>query len=283
MHMRMAPEDRPLAFAGCAALPAWLRAQVARRPAATLFEEPGWFDLIEACCTEPGARPLVLASRDGGVVAMLREGAGASSPRLRSWTNFYSCDYAPLLGSLPWRAQAEAFAAILAARRPRVATLALDSMRADRVDVPVLEEALRARGWAVRVRDMPPNRFEHVAGLSWDAYLASRDGALRATILRAGRRFLRQPRATLRIAREGREAEDALAGYLDVHRRSWKEPEPQPLIRPGLVRRLARSGRLRLGVASIDGRAVASRAAARATWPSAWLARAGGMPARRAG
>lgn len=258
-HARIDGHGGLLACAGSGALPPALRAQLARRPSASLFEELAWFDLIERSCDEPGAKPLVIASRDGGMVSMLREEATASAPRLRSWTNFYSCDYAPLLGSMAWPAQAHAFASALAARRPRVATLALDSMRADRVDVDALARALRAQGWPTRLRDQPPNRFADVAGLSWKDYLAARDGGLRATIARAERRFLRQPGASLRIARDGWDAEAALAEYLDVHLRSWKKPEPHPGFVPGLVRLLARSGRLRLGVAAISGRAVAAQ------------------------
>ena len=259
MDARIAGQDGLLSCAGSAALPGGLRAQLSRRPPASLFEELAWFDLIEQSCAEPGARPVVIASRDGGMVAMLHEEAATRATRLRSWTNFYSCDYAPLLGTMSWPAQAEAFAAALAARRPRVATLALDSMRADRVDVDALAQALRAQGWPVRIRDQPPNRFEHVAGLTWKDYLAARDGDLRTTIARAERRFLRQPGASLRIARDGWDAEAALAEYLDVHLRSWKRPEPHPRFVPGLVRLLARSGRLRLGVASIAGRAIAAQ------------------------
>ena len=258
-HARIDGHGGLLACAGSGALPPALRAQLARRPSASLFEELAWFDLIERSCDEPGAKPLVIASRDGGMVSMLREEATASAPRLRSWTNFYSCDYAPLLGSMAWPAQAHAFASALAARRPRVATLALDSMRADRVDVDALARALRAQGWPTRLRDQPPNRFADVTGLSWKDYLAARDGGLRATIARAERRFLRQPGASLRIARDGWDAEAALAEYLDVHLRSWKKPEPHPGFIPGLVRLLARSGRLRLGVAAISGRAVAAQ------------------------
>lgn len=258
-HGRIDGHGGLLACAGSGALPAALRAQLARRPSASLFEELAWFDLIERSCEEPGAKPLVIASRDGGMVSMLREEATASAPRIRSWTNFYSCDYAPLLGSMAWPAQAHAFASALAARRPRVATLALDSMRADRVDIDALARALRAQGWPTRVRDQPPNRFADVAGRSWKDYLAARDGSLRATIARAERRFLRQPGASLRIARDGWDAEAALAEYLDVHMRSWKKPEPHPGFVPGLVRLLARSGRLRLGVAAISGRAVAAQ------------------------
>lgn len=248
-----------LAFPGIAALPGWLREELGRRQPASLFDDLAWFELVEEACAAPRTRPLVLASRDGGLVSMLREGGMPLARRLSSWTNFYSCDYTPLLGTLPASTQAMALAEAVAARRPRVATLALDAMRADLVDIPAIAHAFAARGWATRLREQAPNRFEHVAGLSWQDYLAARDGRLRTTITRAERRFLRQPGAGLRIARDGLDAEAALAAYLDVHRRSWKQPEPHPLFIPGFVRMLARGGQLRLGVASIGGRAVASQ------------------------
>ena len=259
MDACIGPPPPPAGWAGSSALPPELRAGLALRASESLFEELGWFDLLEDACASPGARPLVLASRDGGMLAMLREEGSPLAPRLCSWTSFYSCDYAPLLGSRPWGAQADALLDAVAARRPRVATLALDSMRADRVDVPALAQALRARGWPVRIREQAPNRYEDVRGLGWEGYIAARDGRLRTTIARATRRFLRQPGATLRIAREGWDAEAALAEYLDVHQRSWKPPEPHPRLVPGMVRLLARTGRLRLGVASLGGRAVAAQ------------------------
>jgi CelD/BcsL family acetyltransferase involved in cellulose biosynthesis len=240
------------------ALPGSLRRAWESRDLPGPFHSPTWFEILETCCAEAGATPLLLADDAGGVLSVLRERHGRGR-RLEAFGNFYTCEFTPLLGSLPPDRQAETLVEALDALRPRIDTLHLQNMRADQVDVPGLARRLRRAGWGVQVYEQFGNWYEPVAGIGFDAYLAARDGDLRSTITRKTRRFGKLDGATLEIATGGDALERGLAAYLAVHARSWKEPEPHPAFIPALVRRFAARGCVWVGTACAQGGPLAAQ------------------------
>lgn len=245
-------------YAGIEALPESTRRAWATRDLPGPFHDPTWFEILETACAEEGAAPLVLADDDGGLLSLLRERHGGGR-HLEALGNFYTCEYLPLLGSLPPAQQAEKLVETLQSLRPRVDTVHLQNMRADQVDVPHLARTLRRVGWGVQVYEQFGNWYEPVAGIGFDAYLAARDGQLRSTIARKTRRFLKLDGASLEIATAGDALERGLAAYLDVHARSWKAPEPYPGFIPAFVRGFAAQGRVWIGTATAEGRALAAQ------------------------
>jgi hypothetical protein len=195
---------------------------------------------------------------DGGTLSVLRD-RRTSGRHVEAFGNFYTCEYDPLLGSLPSGDQATHWVEALSGLRPRVDTVHLQNMRADQVDVPLLARRFRAAGWGVQVYEQFGNWYEPVAGIDYAAYLEGRDGQLRSTIERKSRRFLRLPGASLEIATGGDVLERALAAYLEVHARSWKEPEPYPDFIPDFARSFAAQGRLWIGTAHAQGRPLAAQ------------------------
>jgi len=246
------------AYAGLSALPAGLRALCEARAAAGPFHTCGWFDLLAASCPDPDGTQLVLASSDGGMLSIMRQ-RRANGRHLEAFANFYTCEYSPLLGAMPADRQASQLVECLATLRPRVDTLHLQNMRADQVDVPLLARRLRRALWGVQVYEQFGNWYEPVTGVDYARYISGRDGQLRSTIERKTRRFLRLPGASIEIATAGGDLQRGLAAYLDVHARSWKEPEPYPDFIPSFVRHFAASGRVWIGTAHAEGRPLAAQ------------------------
>lgn len=245
-------------FAGIGAMPEATRRAWAARDLPGPFHDPAWFEILEVACADEGAAPLVLADAESGLLAPLRE-RRERGRHLEALGNFYTCEYVPLLGGLPPGAQAGRLIAALQSLRPRVDTIHLQNMRADQVDVPGLARDLRRAGWGVQVYEQFGNWYEPVAGVGFESYLAARDGQLRSTIERKTRRFHRLDGASLEIATAGEALERGLAAYLDVHARSWKEPEPYPDFIPAFVRGFAAQGRVWIGTATAGGQALAAQ------------------------
>lgn len=240
-------------------LPSWAQAALAPQRARDPFLSSTWFEIFMESCAEPGATPLFLAIEDGPrrAIAALREHDKPGRP-IEALANFYTCRYAPLLGDDDG-ALAATLAGWLARERPSIATLRVENMRAEDDPEGRFAAALRANGFAVQRFEQFGNWYEPVRGVDYPAYLAARDGQLRSTIERKRRRFDRQAGARLEILTAPADLERGLAAYLDVHARSWKEPEPHPGFIPAFVRRFGAIGAVRLGVAWLGGRPLAAQ------------------------
>ena len=92
----------------------------------------------------------------------------------------------------------------------------------------------------------------------WSAYFKSRTGALRNTIKRMTKKFEAEGGA-MDLQRDGLNLPEALETYQKVYAASWKEAEPYPEFIPGLIRMCADQGALRLGIAWLNGQAIAAQ------------------------
>jgi len=93
---------------------------------------------------------------------------------------------------------------------------------------------------------------------AWPDYLAARDGVLRSTIKRMGKKFANAG-GTLQLITGGDQLERGIAAYEKVYASSWKIPEPFPGFMPGLMRACAERGWLRLGVAWLANEPIAAQ------------------------
>ena len=198
----------------------------------------------------------VLAATDT-VLMPLRRDRGHMSSLMTD----YSISWRPLIaagaGADALRGSATALGRLLRSGAP----LQLEALDANQPGLSSLLEGFRAAR-------MVPMRFAsfgnwHEAwpqGMPWEAYLAARPAALRHTILR------KLARAERRLAWEivsepGAALEAGIAAYVAVRAASWKPTEPFPDFDAVLLRALARSGALRLGVLreAAGGRVVAAQ------------------------
>jgi hypothetical protein len=265
-------------------LPADARALMAQDRNLGLYAHPAWLEnLARQVRFEPGLAPAYVCLQRSGatqiVLPLLLPVArpAATAPwrlaRARSLANYYS----PLAGpSAAPEADEEDWLALCSAlrrppgpdgQRPRLDALQLaplaDSGTAPAATSAALRRALSGAGWRVRPYFCFGNWYQELAaagdpGARWAAYWSARDGALRSTAARMGRRF-RHAGGRFEIVSGGDRLAPALAAYAEVYRHSWKAAEPHPGFIPGLARAAAAQGWLRLGLAWLEGRAVAAQ------------------------
>lgn len=204
-----------------------------------------WFEATIAAALPAGAEPHLLAvSDEAGPLALVPMLAGPG----KAWgslTTPYTCLYQPLL-----RPGSSVLAQTIGAIGRYCRTWPITRFEALDPDWPglgLLRRSLADAGLVNRTFAHFANWHEQVMPGSWDAYLAGRPGALRETIRRRTRAA---ERAGTRI--ELHRAPSALPAALDayeaVYRRSWKMPEAFPAFNGALIRALADSGALRIGI-----------------------------------
>lgn len=203
------------------------------------FERLDWLALLADACLEP-AKAQVSVAVDGDRIAVLpwREERGQITA-LANWYNFFvrSCGDSALLSDI---------ARSLPMGRATFAPM-------PETDAVAMAAAMRQAGWVVLTDPCDANHVLEVKGRSYAEYWASRPGALRETVRRKGRKG----DVVLRIATDFSQADwDA---YETIYTLSWKPGEGSP----DFLRKWAMmdgvAGRLRLGIAEIDGQPVAAQ------------------------
>jgi hypothetical protein len=252
--------DRPASATGesClygdwAALPADVQALLDAAGATDFQASAAWWTNFVQTVDLAGAVPQLRVWREGGralaaLPLLLHRPAG----RVTALGNYYTTRYAPLLASgVELDAAVAALRGILASLlrdEPGVHTLRFEPLEAGSLAETALHRALQQQGCAVFGFHAFRNWLLPVRS-DWPTYLATRDGPLRTTLARMGKRFAaRGGRLELVQGISGR-LEDGIQAYQTVYAGSWKEPEPHPQFMPGLIRAAARNGVLRLGIA----------------------------------
>ncbi|MBV9250589.1 MAG: GNAT family N-acetyltransferase [Acetobacteraceae bacterium] len=226
------------------------------RNARTIFGRRAWWRVIQDHGMPAGTATQFVVCRLNSVPAALFP-MQTTGGDLESLTTPYTCLYEPLLGDglqLAERRQVFTVFAKFCAKRPVTRLDALDS------NSGLFEECAadaRAAGLGVIRFTHFENWYEPVAGVGWSAYLAARPGALRETVRRKLRRAERDASARFEIFHAADDIEPGIAAYETVYRKSWKEPEPFPEFNAALMRALAPTGVLRLGVFYIGGEPIA--------------------------
>ena len=206
----------------------------------SLFDRIEWFRLVAAHCPPPG-RPLIARAQDGdGSAAWLfLAEQGGKAEALRCW-------YSLRFGLIGQAGGAEAIARSLRKRLSRLEIAPLE-------DHEPLAGAFRRSGWATFVSPATISWRIDTAGQDFEAYWASRPGKLRNTAQRKAKA------AGLDIEIHRLFDPSAWAAYEEVYAASWKPEEGSPSFLRALAEQEGDAGRLRLGVARKDGRALAAQ------------------------
>lgn len=210
------------------------------------FLRADWFaDMAKYCMTD-GRLCIATARDNAGRVTMpliARDG------RLRSLANWYSFIWQPIIDGV-----GEEYLPHLARDLRRHGhSLLLESIPAADGMAERVADALRMGGWRVASHSANQNHWLETKGRSFDDWWAARPGALRSTVQRKAKKGLVDLRIETRF-------DDALWDeYEAVYRASWKPAEGQPLFLRARARADAAAGELRLGIARIDGVAVAAQ------------------------
>lgn len=172
-------------------------------------------------------------------------------------SNYYTALYAPALA--PGLTQDE-LAFLLAAAGDAHAPLAsmqFAPMDPEAAHFGLLKAALKTSGWVPFDYFCFGNWYLPVTQ-DWPSYLQGRDGKVRSTLQRMGKKWAAAG-GTLELVQGGTRLEPALAAYQQVYAASWKNPEGFADFVPGLIRSCAAQGWLRLGIAWLGGTPVAAQ------------------------
>ncbi|MCW8084795.1 GNAT family N-acetyltransferase [Sabulicella glaciei] len=208
-----------------------------------------WFDTLLAHARPLGSKLVLAVDEAAGILLPLMRGPGGMS----SLSTPYTLDWRPLGPG----AAREAGLGLAAARRWD-APLRLDALDPGEPGTAALLQGARDGGLQVlpfrhfgNWRDVLP------PGVTWEAWLEGRPGALRTTIRRKA-----TSRVTFEIVdRPGPALEAGIAAFEAVRAASWKPAEPAPALDAALMRTAAPLGILRLGILrrSADGWPIAAQ------------------------
>lgn len=242
------------AFRHIADLPPAATALMATQSRTDIESSPAWFNNLQSTVypDDAGVRYYV-AHRNGHCTAVLP--IRHTKHRIEALANFYTSLYHPALAE---NADPDDLAALLrhaAQEQSRANEIRFAPMDPGSPAHRHLHAALRRIGWAPFPYFCFGNWTLQVDS-DWPTYLAHRPGEVRSTIKRTGNKFAAAG-GTLEIVTAAEQLDDAIAAYIEVYNASWKVPEPYPDFIPGLIRLLAANGRLRLGIARLNGRPIA--------------------------
>ncbi|MCU0729297.1 MAG: GNAT family N-acetyltransferase, partial [Sphingopyxis sp.] len=231
----------------------------ARPPAAMvgqahLFDRIDWFDALHAHCLSDQSAAL-LHTQSGASALWLMLMADQSSHTVSALANYYSFAWQPIWTGEPTDS-AQRHAMMTAAARAlkqRFAMLSLAPLPAENPDTAMLADALRSAGWLVDSRAASHNHWLDTNGRNFDEWWAARPGALRSTVQRKAKKGL----VALTISDRFSDAD--WDDYEAVYRASWKPPESHPAFLRAWAEAESAAGTLRLGIARIDGAAVAAQ------------------------
>ena len=216
----------------------------ALRDARGPFDRPAWWQRLAEHC---GMTPVYALAHEGEAAALLvlEERGGA----IRAAANWYSFRWRPLVS--PGAEAAPLLAALARALPERGWRVTLDQVPDECGSATMLTEALREAGWRVRMEAHDINHVLPLDGRSYGEYLAALPGPLRTTLKRkAGKVF-----CTLFDNFQ----DDAWQIYEEIYAASWKPAEGSPAFLKDFAKAEGEAGRLRMGLAHIDGRAVAAQ------------------------
>jgi len=219
-----------------------------------------WYsNLIDTVYPHDAGVSFYVLRKDGHAVAALPLRASASwrGQCVSALSNYYTALYAPLLAP---ELTPDELTFLLAAVRDTHAPLAsmqFAPMDPDAAHFGMLKTALQASGLVPFDYFCFGNWYLR-ATHDWPSYLQSRDGKVRSTLQRMGKKWAAAG-GTLELVQGGARLEPALAAYQQVYAASWKDPEGFANFVPGLIRSCAAQGWLRLGMAWLGDTPVAAQ------------------------
>ena len=247
-------------YATCSLLPIMARQALATAELSNMEQGLDWLsNLIDTVFQSPG-EVFFYALYSGSTLQALipvRLVKQRHTSHIESLGNFYTSLYQPFISpDLSSDSLGFLFRKIIE-EHPAVSSIRFSPMDVNRREYKLLLSAAKSSGfigcsffcfgnWYLLVKD------------TWSVYLAERSGQVKSTIKRKSKEFQRAG-GVIELILGGEQLEYAIESYCSVYMASWKVPEPYPKFIPGLIRMLSRKGWLRLGVASINGQAVAAQ------------------------
>lgn len=219
-----------------------------------------WFQNLAATVTseERAARMYVGYADDKprAILPMFVPSDGGGD-RGEAFGNYYTTLYQPILSP---QASVEDLSQIVSAISrdfPNIAEMRFSPLDPESQAALDLRDALQRAGWVTFNYFCFGNWYLPVTG-NWEEYFVCRYGGLRNTIRRMAKK-LAAAGGRLEIVTGGERLDTGIAAFASVYAASWKKAEPYPDFIPGLIRMLARTDRLRLGIVWLKNQPIAAQ------------------------
>ena len=222
-------------------LPATARAAGFASP----FDGPEWFDLLEAHGF--AGRGRIDAHGSAGSTAAWLPLRTEKPGVFAGLTNWYSFSIRPLFTGEDRRI--DAARALFADLRRNAARLTLYPVS----ETAELAVALRGAGWWVKETPAGDRHWLDLGDMDHDSWWASRPGALRNTVQRKAKM------GAVDIQLLSDFDPGSWAAYEQIYAASWKPEEGHPALLRAFAETEGAGGRLRMGIARIDGVPVAAQ------------------------
>ena len=216
------------------------------------FDRADWFDRLAALHWGDFAR-CDAVGQSGGAQAWLplveqRKG------HCVSLANWYSFVHRPLFsGSHDAVAQRLALTDLLTRLRRTMGLLTLYPVPETDGSAAMIAETLKTAGWWVHAEPAGDNHWLDLDGMNHDAWWQTLPGELRSTVTRKARKNI----VAITVATHFDPA--IWAAYDAIYSASWKPEEGNPALLRAFAEAEGAAGRLRLGLAKIDGVPVAAQ------------------------
>ena len=208
------------------------------------FDRLDWWQGLAAYC---GLTPCLAVARDGDALAVVPLQAGDG--HLTGLANWYTFRLRPVFS--PGADKAALLAALFRDLATRAHRVTLSGLPDEDGSASLIEQAFRAAGWIVKREACNTNHVLDLGGRGYEEYLASRPGKLRSTLKRKTGKVAAQVLTHFDA--------DVWDDYEAIYRQSWKPEEGSPPFLRAFAEAEGAAGRLRLGVARADGRAIAAQ------------------------
>ena len=225
------------------------RSELDRAAQPSLFNRLEWFQRTLELAPQPGEPLIVRARADGSDCWLFLIENGGQAKALGSW---YTLAFQPVFTGNP--GEATKFALLLAiARRlsKRLSSITLAPMPAD--DAALICRAFDRARWIATSHASTSNWTVATDDLTFEEYWAQRPGELRSTVKRKAAKYAIDTQVFNRF--DGK----AWANYESIYASSWKPDEGHPEFLRNMALTESAAGTLRMGVATINGEAVAAQ------------------------
>jgi CelD/BcsL family acetyltransferase involved in cellulose biosynthesis len=234
----------------------------------SFFHSLPWYQNLSATTVNHDERLLLLTAESEhsaplGILPMRHKypsRRGLALRTLSSFSNYYTTRFAPILNaSIPFKETIAALVFGILASTPSWDVVNLKPLDYDSILFPALVSALRNAGMVVQTYFCHGNWYYPVNDRSYKEYLQSLRSSVRNIALSKNKKLERTGRARVEITTGPEGLETAIQAYEKVYAASWKNQEPYPQFVPGLIRRCAEKGWLRLGIAYVDNEPAAAQ------------------------
>lgn len=205
-----------------------------------------WQGLVEHC----GLTPLLVeaAHKDRRAVLALQAPRRGHAQALANW---YTFRFRPVTNAPDLRENPDLLEDIARALPALARRVTLHGVPDEDGSASLIESAFRTAGWLVRREACDTNHYLSLNGRTFEQYLAARPGALRTTLKRKSGKVEAEVLTRFDPA--------IWTAYEEIYAESWKPAEGSPAFLRAFAQAEGAAGRLRLGVARIDGEAVAAQ------------------------